>query len=199
MVSCPGRSHASTLYAASVRRSTSFACAAPAVLEDETHQRLQAMGFRVRSRVKPHDAHLLGLPSLPGEVDHVAAYPDGNVIWVIDDKDLAEVYMPAEIAGGVAKFYDPGGEVDKLRAKVAAVAADSISVGAALGLDGRHRDVKGLFVTRRPAPAAFVTSPPIEFTILDDLLGAVASSDHMIIRQEDLSSAALPCTGADTP
>jgi hypothetical protein len=139
------------------------------VLEDETHGRLEAMGFRVRSRVKPHDAHLLGLPSLPGEVDHVAAYPAGNVIWVIDDKDLAEVYMPAEIAAGVAKFYGSGGEVDKLRAKVAAVAADSIVVGAALGVDGRLRDVKGLFVTRRPAPAAFVTSPPTEFVILDDL------------------------------
>jgi hypothetical protein len=139
------------------------------VLENETHERLEVMGFRVRCRVKPHDAHLLGLPSLPGEVDHVAAHPDGNVIWVIDDKDLAEAYMPAEIAGGVAKFYDSGGEVDKLRAKVAAVAADSISVGAALGMDGRPRDVKGLFVTRRPAPAAFVTSPPIEFAVLGDL------------------------------
>jgi hypothetical protein len=146
------------------------------VLEDEIHGRLEAMGFRVRSRVKPHHAHLLGLPSLPGEVDHIAAYPDGDVIWVIEDKDFAEVYMPAEIAGGLAKFYDPGGEVDKLRAKVAAVAADSISVSATLGVDGRPRDVKGLFVTRRPVPAAFVTCPPIEFAVLDDLANVLGIS-----------------------
>ncbi len=146
------------------------------ILEDETHQRLQAMGFRVRSRVKPHDAHLLGLPSLPGEVDHVAAHPEGNIIWVIDNKDLAEVYTPAEIARGVATFYGRGGEVGKLLAKAAAVTADVTSVGTALGLDGRQREVKGLFVTRRPVPAAFVTPSPIEFTILNDLPDALASN-----------------------
>jgi hypothetical protein len=143
------------------------------ILEDETHQRLEAMGFRVRSRVRPHDAHLLGLPSLPGEVDHVAAHPDGNIIWVIDDKDLAEVYTPAEIARGVATFYKPEGEVDKLLAKIAAVAADTASVGTALGLDRGPREVKGMFVTRRPSPAAFAASPPVEFVILDNLPDAV--------------------------
>jgi len=38
-----------------------------------------------------------------------------------------------------------------------------------LDLDGRPRDVKGLFITRHPAPAAFIISSPIEFVILDDL------------------------------
>jgi hypothetical protein len=143
------------------------------ILEDETHLRLEAIGFRVRSRIKPHDARFLGLPSLPGEVDHVAACPGGAIIWVIDDKDLAEAYTPGEIARGVVTFNKPGGEVEKLHAKMAAVAADTISVSTSLSLDGRKREVKGLFVTRRPVPAAFTISPPIEFTILDDLHSAL--------------------------
>ena len=62
-----------------------------------------------------------------------------------------------------------------LPAKVAAVAADATSVGTALRLDKRNRDVKGLFVTRRPVPAAFARSPLVEFTILDDLPSAIGT------------------------
>jgi hypothetical protein len=139
------------------------------VLEDETHQRLEALGFRVRSRVKPQHAHVLGMPTLPGEVDHVAAHPDGEIIWVIDDKALAEVFTPAEIARGVNTFHDPGGEIDKLRAKVAAVTAHTAAVSTSLALPERRRTVKGLFVTNHPVPAAFTTDQPIKFTVLSDL------------------------------
>ena len=79
----------------------------------------------MRSRVKPHDSHLLGVASLPGEVDHIAAHPDRNVIWVVDDKDLAEVYTPAEIARGVRMFHKPGRENDKLLAKISAVTEET--------------------------------------------------------------------------
>lgn len=143
------------------------------VLEEETHQRLAALGFLVRSRVKPQHAHVLGMPSLPGKVDHVAAHPDGETIWVIDDKALAEVFTPAEIARGVNSFHDRDGEIDKLRAKVTAVAAHTASVSTSLGLPERHRTVKGLFVTNHPVPAAFTTDQPIKFTVLSDLAGVL--------------------------
>ena len=135
----------------------------------ETPEWSRSRARRLRSRVKPHDAHLLGLAYLPGEVDHVAGHPDSDVIWVIDDKDLAEVYTPAEIARGVTTFNKPGGEIDKLIGKIAVITANASSVGTALGLDGSERQVRGLFVTRRPVPAAYVASPRIEFTTFDDL------------------------------
>jgi hypothetical protein len=59
---------------------------------------------------------------------------------------------------------------------IAAVTADVTSVGTTLGLDGRQREVKGLFVNRRPVPAAFVTPSPIEFAVLNDLPDALASN-----------------------
>ncbi|WP_173160522.1 hypothetical protein [Phytohabitans suffuscus] len=144
------------------------------VLEDETHRRLQTLGLRVQSRVKPHDAHVLGLGSLPGEIDHVAAHPNDDILWVIDDKDLAEVYTPAEIARSVANFHGPRGEINKLLGKVAAVAADVPAVMAALRMDTRPRTVKGLFVTRTPAAAAFVAPSAVPFVVLENLPNVVA-------------------------
>jgi hypothetical protein len=71
------------------------------------------------------------------------------VIWVVEDKDLGEVYTPAEVARGVTNFHGPNGEVEKLLAKVAAVAANSDAVVAALRLDQRPRTVRGLIVCPR--------------------------------------------------
>jgi hypothetical protein len=91
------------------------------------------------------------------------------VIWVVEDKDLGEVYTPAEVARGVTNFHGPNGEVEKLLAKVAAVAANSDAVVAALRLDQRPRTVRGLIVTRVPAPAAYVAAPQVSFSTLQEL------------------------------
>ncbi|MEU7525106.1 hypothetical protein AB0A74_05185 [Saccharothrix sp. NPDC042600] len=145
------------------------------LLEDQVDERLRDMGFVVRSRIKPHHAHTIGLASLPGEIDHIAMHPDNGVLWVIDDKDLAEVFTPAEIARAVRQFYDPKkGEVGKLQAKVDTVAADCAAVADAFGVP-MPTSVQGLFVTRRPSPAAFVPRPLMTFVTLEEFDGLMAT------------------------
>ncbi|MGK3206896.1 hypothetical protein [Amycolatopsis sp. MEPSY49] len=146
------------------------------VLEDQVDAELRRLGFIVRSRIKPEDARTIGLPSLPGEVDHIAARAGGDTLWVIDDKDLAPAFTASEFARNVNQFYDPRkGEVPKLLAKVAVVEANLGKVATALKIPAPHA-VVGLFVTRSPVPAAFVLNPQIAFTTLRGLGRTVEGS-----------------------
>lgn len=139
------------------------------VLEDQVDAELRRLGFVVRSRIKPQHARTIGLPSLPGEIDHLAVHRDEGVLWVIDDKDLTEVYTPAETARGVSQFYDPRkGEIPKLQAKVNTIVAHLDAVAGALGI-ATPSSVRPMFVSRNPIPAAFATNPPALFTTLIDL------------------------------
>ncbi|WP_143086643.1 hypothetical protein [Lentzea flaviverrucosa] len=138
------------------------------VLEDEVDEWLREHGFIVRSRIKAHHAHTIGLPSLPGEIDHIAMHPDSDTMWVIDDKDLAEVFTSAEIARSVHQFSKPKGEFAKLQSKVDAVAAGSSAVAASLRVPP-PRVVRGIFVTRRPSPVAYALQSPIAFVTLGEL------------------------------
>jgi hypothetical protein len=90
-------------------------------------------------------------------------------LWVIDDKDLAESFTPAEFARGVRQFYDARkGEIAKLRAKVEVISVGRREVAETLGVQ-EPAHVQGLFVTRRPIPAAFTSAPTIMFVTLRGL------------------------------
>ena len=129
---------------------------------------MRERGFVVRSRIKAHHAHTIGLPSLPGEIDHIAVDPEGDTMWVIDDKDLAEVFTPAEMARAVHQFSKPKGEFAKLQSKVDAVKAGCSAVADTLRVSPPSL-VRGLFVTRRPSPAAYTLQPPFAFVTLAEL------------------------------
>lgn len=138
-------------------------------LEDEVANRLTAIGYRVRKRVRPEDARSVGLATLHGEIDVLADRPSSNVLWVIEVKDPAEVFTTSEIRRALDRFFDQDGWIDKLGHKTADIADDPASVAAALGLEqGTPREVRPLIVTRRVVPAAFVPSP-VPFTTLRDI------------------------------
>jgi hypothetical protein len=138
-------------------------------LEDEVANRLTALGYRVRKRVRPEDARSIGLAMLHGEIDVLAARPSSNVLWVIEVKDPAEVFTTSEIRRALDRFFGQDEWIDKLVHKTADVADDTASVAAALGLEqGMLRAARPLIVTRRVVPAAFVPSP-VPFTTLRDL------------------------------
>jgi hypothetical protein len=102
---------------------------------------------------------------------------EGGVLWVVDDKDLAAVFTPAELARGVRQFFDDRkGEIPKLLAKVNIVAENIGDVASALAVPV-PTSVRGLFVTRNPVPAAFTLSAPVSFTTLRELSKAVESLD----------------------
>ncbi|WP_157103901.1 hypothetical protein [Nocardia harenae] len=146
------------------------------VLEDQVDAELRRLGLVVRSRIKPQHAGTIGMSSLPGEVDHIAVNTETGELWVIDDKDLAEAYTPAEIARVVDQFFRRDkGEIPKLQAKAEAIQANLVAVAAALGVP-TPRSVCPLFVSRTPLAAAYTPSPTVEFTTLGDLQHVVAAS-----------------------
>jgi hypothetical protein len=95
-------------------------------------------------------------------------HPDSDTMWVIDDKDLAEVFTSAEIARSVHQFSKPKGEFAKLQSKVDAVAAGSSAVAESLRVPP-PRVVRGIFVTRRSSPVAYALQSPIAFVTLGEL------------------------------
>jgi hypothetical protein len=138
-------------------------------LENQVDAELRRLGFIVRSRIKPQDARTIGLARLPGEIDHIAVRVKGGTLWVIDDKDLAGVFTPAEFVRNVVQFFDDRkGEVHKLQAKVDVIASNVRDVANAMGAP-LPTSVTGLFVSRSPIPAAFVSSAPVLFTTLREL------------------------------
>jgi hypothetical protein len=146
------------------------------VLEDQVDAELRRLGFAVRSRIKPQHARTIGLTSIPGEIDHIAARPEGGVLWVVDDKDPAHVFTAAELSRGVRQFFDEQkGEVPKLQAKVNTVANNVRNVASALRVPN-PKSVRGLFVTRNPIPAAFTPPASVCFATLRELYHAVGSS-----------------------
>jgi hypothetical protein len=129
-------------------------------LEDEVANDLTATGYRVRKRVRPEDARSIGLATLHGEIDVLAARPSSNLLWVIEVKDPAEVFTTSEIRRALDRFFDEDEWIDKLVRKTADVTSDPAGVAAALGLKrDTPWEVRPLVVTRRVVPAAFVTSP----------------------------------------
>jgi len=137
-------------------------------LERSVAETLKAAGYSVIERILPEDSQRrLGVPSLTGEIDIVAGHPDSPVVWLLEVKDPADAFVVSEIRRALDRFYvGRTGErayIELLGAKNQDLQPYADAVAGALNLPapypGRPRMIKPMFVTRLPAPAAFVAGP----------------------------------------
>lgn len=121
---------------------------------------------------------LLGLSSLPREIDVVAVDERRGRLWVIEVKDRTIAWSPHQIRAAIDEFNGEKGYVSKVVANVAIIADQVEIVTAALGAASRERwDVRGALVTRRIEPAAFSGEPPILFCTVDAIAATFDTDD----------------------
>ncbi|MER5702222.1 hypothetical protein ABT023_09735 [Micromonospora sp. NPDC002296] len=140
--------------------------------------------YITRSRVKPTDPQRLGVPSLSGEIDTLAGRPGSRILWLVEVKDPADVFVTPEIRRHLDTFFVGSRKkhayLTQLQRKLADLAPHTAQVAAALGLpplpDEAGYKVRPLFVTRHPVPAAFV-GEPTPFTSIDKLLEFITDQE----------------------
>ncbi|UWZ36368.1 hypothetical protein Drose_35935 [Dactylosporangium roseum] len=146
-------------------------------LESDVDHLLAGAGYTTRSQVKETDPGRLGVPSLSGEIDTVAGHLGSRIIWLLEVKDPADIFVTPEIRRHLDTFYvghrSKPAYLTQLQRKLADLAPYAAEVAAKLGLPPLPADtgyvVRPLFVTRRPVPAAFV-GEETPFTTVGDLL-----------------------------
>jgi hypothetical protein len=150
-------------------------------LEDDVADALRAAGYACEVRIRETDPQRLGVPSLSGEVDAIAGRIGSTVIWLLEVKDPADVFVVPEIRRHLDRFYVTRGRdkayADQLDAKYQDLKPHAQAIAAALGLPvaaGSAYEVRPIFVTRRPVPAAFVGGP-FPFATLPDLTDILAA------------------------
>lgn len=140
-------------------------------------EELRGAGYTTIENVRENEARRLGLDHLRSEIDCVAGRPNDPRILVIEAKDPADTNSAPEIRRAIDTFFRSGGKkrgyAELLARKSEDVSANPSRVAEALGLPSSPAEdpyrVKQLFVTRRPVPAAFVTSNE-DFVVLHDLV-----------------------------
>jgi hypothetical protein len=145
-------------------------------LEDDVADTLRGSGYVVQSRIRRPQR--LGVPSLSGEIDTVAARPGTSVLWLLEVKDPTDTFVIPEIRRHLDRFYvghpRRPAYVDQLAAKLTDLSPHAAAVATSLGLPPAPSDipyeVRPAFVTRRPVAAAYV-SGPYPFVTLPQLLG----------------------------
>lgn len=147
-------------------------------LEDDVTNALRHAGYLCEERIRETDPQRLGVPSLSGEIDAVAGRHGSGTIWLLEVKDPADVHVVPEIRRHLDRFYENDkAYVSQLEAKYNDLRPHAGRVAAALGLpadDSTRYEIRPLFVTRRPVPAAFVGGP-FPFATLPGLLGELSS------------------------
>lgn len=146
-------------------------------LEHDVAAMLTEAGYTVRERIKPSDPQRLRIPELSTEIDAVAGRPGSNTLWLLEVKDPADTVVTPEVRRHLDTFYTGHGRspayAAQLDRKLADLQPHAAQVAGALGLPpaepGTSYEVKAMFVTRRPVPAAFVGSG-YRFTTLTALL-----------------------------
>lgn len=156
-------------------------------LEDDVAALLEDAGYAVSKRIKK--ARTIGLAALSGEIDVLAARPEGGILWVIEVKDPSRAIAIAEMRRAVERFHAANEWVDKLTRKVADVRADPAAAARSLRVTGIMSEVRGLMVTRRPVAAAFVPAPAMPFTSRDELLGFLREAEQAGAIGDDLPDA----------
>jgi hypothetical protein len=148
-------------------------------LEDDVADAMRSAGYTCEVRIRETDPQRLGVPSLSGEIDTVAARPGSGIIWLLEVKDPADVHVVPEIRRLLDRFYTTHGRdkayADQLRAKYEDLVPYTSAVAAALRLPIEKDvtyEIRPLFVTRRPVPAAFV-GERFPFATLQELKGTV--------------------------
>jgi len=140
-------------------------------------EELRGAGYTTIDNVRENEARRLGLDHLRSEIDCVAGRPDDPRILVIEAKDPADTNSAPEIRRAIDTFFRSGGKkrsyAELLARKTEDVSTDPARVAEALGVPARPVEdpytVKPVFVTRRPVPAAFITSNE-DFVVLHDLV-----------------------------
>ncbi len=152
-------------------------------LEDDVADALRAAGYTTEVRIRETDPQRLGVPSLSGEVDAMAGRAGSTVIWLLEVKDPADVFVVPEIRRHLDRFYVTRGKdkayAEQLDAKYKDLSPYADAVAAALGLpvaEGAAYEIRPIFVTRRPVPAAFVDGP-FPFATLWDLTDTLAAAE----------------------
>lgn len=143
-------------------------------LEKTVAQRLRALGWQVMENVKETSPERLNVTSLHGEIDAVAGRASSRTVWLLEVKDPADTFVVPEIRRHLDKFFaDRGSDLSystHLKLKHDDLAPHANAVAAALGLPPRSDsyEIRAVFVTRTPVPAAYV-SGPFPFTTLQAL------------------------------
>ncbi len=152
-------------------------------LEDDVACALRSAGYTCEVRIRETDPERLGVPSLSGEIDAVAGRPGSRVIWLLEVKDPADVYGVPEIRRHLDRFYvthrKDKAYADQLSAKHRDLMPHTNAVAAALRLPVTGEvayEVRPIFVTRRPVPAAFADGT-FPFTTLQELARTLAAAE----------------------
>jgi hypothetical protein len=150
-------------------------------LEDDVGEALREAGYACEVRIHESDPKRLGVPSISGEIDAVAGRAGSPTLWLLEVKDPADVFVVPEIRRHLDRFYVTRGKdkayVEQLAAKYNDLRPHADNIAAAIGLpvgDGMSYEVRPMFVTRRPVPAAFVGGP-FPFTTLPELADALVT------------------------
>lgn len=121
---------------------------------------------------------VLGLSSLPREIDVVAIDERRGRLWVVEVKDRTIAWSPHQIRTAIDEFNGEKGYASKVVANVAIIAEHADIVAAALGAAARDRwDVRGAMVTRRIEPAGFSGEPPILYCTVDAIAATFDADD----------------------
>ena len=153
-------------------------------LEDDVAGALRSAGYTCETRIRERNASRLGVPSLSGEIDIVAGRPGSRIIWLLEVKDPADVYVVPEIRRHLDKFYVTHGK-DKayaglLGAKHKDLTPYTSAVAKTLRLPAAEDlayEIRPVFVTRRPVPAAFAGGP-FPFTTLRELTQTLSAAEQ---------------------
>lgn len=153
-------------------------------LEDDVADALRTAGYTCETRIRERNAKRLGVPSLSGEIDIVAGRAGSRIIWLLEVKDPADVYVVPEIRRHLDKFYVTHGKdkayADLLGAKHKDLTPHASAVADALRLpvtEDPAYEIRPIFVTRRPVPAAFAGGP-FPFTTLRELTQTLSAAEQ---------------------
>ncbi|WP_131770121.1 hypothetical protein [Candidatus Protofrankia californiensis] len=152
-------------------------------LEKQVARVLRRHGWTVIENVKENKAQRLNLPQLTTEIDAVAGRIGQRTLWLLEVKDPTDAFAVPEIRRHLDHFFrgqKKPSYVTQLARKNAELSPHADRIAQALQLpdivDGESYVVKSLFVTRKPVPAAFVTSE-YGFCTLTDLPDRLAGVD----------------------
>ena len=144
-------------------------------LERRVAQLLRDEGWSVIDRVSENKPQRLNLPSLSTEIDAVAGRAGRSTVWLLEVKDPVDSHAVPEIRRQLDHFFvgrKSPAYATQLHRKFADLAPHADAVARALKVPASTPSepfvVKALFVTRKPVPAAFVTSD-FEFVCIADL------------------------------
>lgn len=156
-------------------------------LEDDVADALRAAGYTCEVRIRERAAQRLGVPSLSGEIDTVAGRPGSRIIWLLEVKDPADVHVVPEIRRHLDRFYVTRGKEKAYAASLSAkhndLAPYAQAVAAALRLpfgEDPTYEIRPIFVTRQPVPAAF-TGGPFPVTTLRELGRTLSAAEKQAL------------------